>query len=100
VQLADFEPLRNRDGPISVVDNNGNAITHAPSGAARAVDPNAQPQTLQEIQIVLFDEMTRPTRAIRGDQIEEIIRSSPGWALVVGDTVEPDEGTSIRTRGA
>jgi hypothetical protein len=39
VTLDDFEPLLNRDGPISVVDNSGNAITHAPSGIAQPVDP-------------------------------------------------------------
>jgi hypothetical protein len=101
VELRDFEPLLSRDGPISVIDEHGGGVTYSPSGIARAVDPDlAQVLTLEEIQIVLLDEMTRPVRVIRGDHIVKIAPASPGWTLVVDQTVEPDEGSRVRTRGA
>jgi len=100
VCLDDFKHFLNRDGPINVVDMEGNGVTYAPSGIAKPVDPKlAQILKLEEIQLVLFDEMTNVTRAIRGDQIEEIYPTLPGWQIVVDNTVEPDEGTGIQTRG-
>ena len=100
VSLGDFKHFLNRDGPINVVDNAANGVSYAPSGIARPVDPKlAQIYKLDEIQLVLLDEMANEIRAIRGDQIEEIRRTPPGWQIVVDDTVEPDEGARVRTRG-
>jgi hypothetical protein len=101
VDLADFKLLVNRDGPITVVDSEGRGITHATSGIAKPVDPTvAQVLSLEEIQLVLFDEMSNLTRTIRGDQIKEITKVAPGWRIVVDETVDPDEGKTVRTRGA
>jgi hypothetical protein len=100
VSFDAFKHCLHRDGPISVVDKAGNGVTHAPSGMAKPVDPKlAHIHKVEEIQLVLLDEMTNVTRAIRGDQIEEINRTPPGWQIVVDDTFEPDEGTRIKTRG-
>jgi hypothetical protein len=54
--------------------------------------------TAQRVRVL--DEMSAPTRSIRGDQIQEIRQTSPGWQIVVDDTVEPDEDTHVQTRGA
>lgn len=101
VALEDFEPLTNRDGPIEVIAEDGQGITHAPSGIAKADPPGlAKVQSLRDISLVLLDEAVQETRRIPGQSILEVRRSNPGWVIVVDDSVEADPGPGVGTRGA
>jgi hypothetical protein len=96
-----LKPLIERNGPVDVITQAGDGITHAPSGMFQAIDPPlGEVWSVRDVKLVLFDEQTRPAREIPGQHIVDVKLSQPGVIVVVDDSVEADPGQTLRTRGA
>jgi hypothetical protein len=84
---------------VHVVDASGGAVTYAESAVLRLKDAERKDAwTVDEVELALLDEQARPKGAIRGDQILEIRQQSVGYT-VVDDTVVPEPGQTVRSRG-
>ena len=100
IETDDLEPFLNRVGPVHVVDQSGGAVTYAESAVlSLAVAARIDAWTVDQVALSLLDEQARPKGAIRGDEILEVRQESVGYTVVVDETVVPDPGDSVRSRG-
>jgi hypothetical protein len=91
-----LEPL----GPVRVERSDGTFVSYGARGKAQAVDDPAEVLAAADIQLVLYDEIGNTVRTIAGtDVIDFPEHKGPVIVVVVDDSVEPDPGDSVRTRG-
>jgi hypothetical protein len=96
-----LQPFASRQGPVHVVDENNGAVTYGTSAKLEIRDPGRwDAWTVDQVELVMLDEQARPTRAVPGDHILDVRKAGVGYTVVVDDTIEPDPGATVDTRGA
>lgn len=96
LSVSDFEPLRHRDGPVEVVDRGGEFVDRADTAVAAGLDAAATPA---DVVVILLTQTATEYRRIAGRSVLAVESLEPGWRISVDDSVEPQAGDRIRTRG-
>ena len=90
-----------RTGPVHVVHEDGSAVSYGASARLDLIDPSRKDAwTVDQVQMTLLDEQSRPTRAIAGHQILKVEETRVGYRVVVERSEERDPGKTVSTRGA
>lgn len=93
VSTEELVPFVSGTGPVHVVHEDGTAVTYGSSARLDMIDPN-QKETwvVEEVELTIFDELSRTRRSIAGNLILEVERVDPGFRITVDASVEPDPG--------
>ncbi|MFZ2052426.1 MAG: hypothetical protein WAU69_16010 [Solirubrobacteraceae bacterium] len=100
VQPDDLEVFVTRTGPVHVVHEDGSAVSYGASARLDLIDQSRKDAwTVDQVQLTLLDEQSRPTRAIVGSRIVKVDEMSVGHRVVVERSEAPDPGPTVTTRG-
>lgn len=97
----DWEELNNGISQVRIEHSDGTFVTDG--SRAQLVSVAAQPRSPAETQLVIYDELRAERRRIPGDALLRIRRPKQAdvvTVLVVDDSVPPDEGPTLRSRGS
>jgi hypothetical protein len=101
VQPEDLKVFVTRTGPVHVVHEDESAVSYGASARLDMIDPSRKDAwTVDQVQLTLPDEQSRPTRAIAGSRILQVEETRVGYRIVVERSEEPDPGQTVSTRGA
>jgi hypothetical protein len=101
VRPEDLNVFISRTGPVHIVHENGSAVSYGASARLDLVDVSRRDAwTVDQVQLTLLDEQSRPTRVISGDRILNVEEKGVGYRVIVERSEEPDPGHAVRTRGA
>jgi hypothetical protein len=101
IDPENLKPFASRQGPVHVVDENNGAVTYGASAKLEIRDPGRWAAwTLDQVELVILDEQARPIRTVPGDHILDVRNEGVGYTVVVDDTIGPDPGATVGTRGA
>lgn len=98
--LEDWQRFLAPQGPVRVEHADGTLVAYGARGRAQAVGDVAEVRAPADIELVLFDETGATIRAFPGSVVIEFReQEGPVDVVVVADSVEPDPGDSVITRG-
>jgi hypothetical protein len=98
--LEEWEGFLQPQGPVRVERADGTFVSYGARGRAQAVDDRAEVLAAADIELVLYDEVGNTIRTIAGTDVTEFReQKGPVIVVVVDDSVEPDPGDTVRTRG-
>jgi len=102
--LDDWQDLLEPCGPYRVEHDDGTYVTYGSRGKPRAVNDVAEVRSVADIELVLYDEVGKIVRVITGADVLRFENKNgadgPVIVVVATDTVSPDSGDTVTTRGS